>query len=615
MEGILPRGSKIGTLLRSLQSFGAFTFAYFKCRLNILDSVVFLLLVTYTALFVDSISAFWFNPTITTDDSLQQLFPFHSVHSPEIFEGDLIYNVMKGYLAPLHYWLGYSITMLTGDPIMTGHWMMLIQLLLTVLFVFLGVRAFSANIPAFFAVAWFLHTRHVVQRLTAGLPRGWAAPLLAGYLYLIATGRHRLILFLIFSGCLLHPPATIIIALSYGLILVYKFLSKSTRQAHKRPLIEFLILCPVFLLTTMYVVHRPDYVGQMVDFATASAMPEFQRPGGRFPFLPLLPIYEEIKIFGFQTFISQWFNPGRVYRELLPYLLSATLLFFAFKSFGARSSGNRAAFPAELAIFALAIITVYLASRALAFKLYVPNRHIQFPFAIFFIFALPVGLWRAFYNESAKANDSNLKNLKLTHFKAAKPALLALSLLALTIWLGSRDGLQNAANFNMPNNRHMHLWKWIERYTPKTALIAGQPTHIDGVQLFGKRKGYVTTETAHPFYDTYNTEIKRRLEIVFKAYYAPDLKQFVDILLAEKIDFFVFRREDFYPESMAKASYFSPLDQLVRTLATARPYTEYAYRKLPLEVDLAQFPFMPYRDRRSVLIDVKALKIHLENQS
>src|SRR5690606_23050119 len=96
-----------------------------------------------------------------------------------IFEGDLITTMMECYLAPLHYWMSWGITWLTGDPIMMSHWMMLIQVSVAVGFFFLAARAFAGTAPAFFAVLWLLHTRLVMQRLTGGLPRGWSLPLFA----------------------------------------------------------------------------------------------------------------------------------------------------------------------------------------------------------------------------------------------------------------------------------------------------------------------------------------------------------------------------------------------------------------------------------------------------
>jgi hypothetical protein len=72
------------------------------------------------------------------------------------------------------------------------------------------------------------------------------------------------------------------------------------------------------------------------------------------------------------------------------------------------------------------------------------------------------------------------------------------------------------------------------------------------------------------------------------------------------IDFFAFQRDRFYPEALAKASFFRPYDQLVFGL-TRGAVMEYAYRELPAEVDLERAPFMPFKDRKAAIVDVAKL--------
>ena len=90
--------------------------SWWKRELTLVNLLSACLLVGYAYLFVSSISSFWFHKDWTTDDALQQVYPFHEVAHPGLFAGDIVTDVMKGYLAPLHYWLCYGVTMLTGDP-------------------------------------------------------------------------------------------------------------------------------------------------------------------------------------------------------------------------------------------------------------------------------------------------------------------------------------------------------------------------------------------------------------------------------------------------------------------------------------------------------------------
>src|SRR5262249_1351766 len=101
----------------------------------------------YTICFWHNLSGRWFDPSVTTDDAFPQVFQFHAVYHPGIFDNDLITEMMRCYLTPLHYALCYAITWLTGDPIMMAHWVMFIQLALTLLFIFLAVRHAASAAP------------------------------------------------------------------------------------------------------------------------------------------------------------------------------------------------------------------------------------------------------------------------------------------------------------------------------------------------------------------------------------------------------------------------------------------------------------------------------------
>jgi len=586
---------------------------FFKKNITTVNVLFAALALGYIYLFVQDISPFWFDRDWTTDDAMQQVFPFHAVHYPHIFEGDLIYTAMKGYLAPLHFWLGYGITWLTADPIMTAHWMMLIQILAASVFLFLAVKHAAGFAPACFAVAWMFHTRPLMQRITGGLPRGWAAAILAGFLYFALTKNHKGMLVLLLLGCILHPPATFLIAVAYGLILLWDFAWKEKRKQATRNMLSLALLSPLYLILVFWVVERPDYIGSMATFEEASNMPEFSHPGGRFPFVPLMDYRTELKEFSFDAFTFR-------FRRALGSFTRDNVRAMALGALGLLlvvAAIRRRAIPAELFCYLVAILLVYFASREMAFKLYVPNRHLQFPMAMFFISAFSIVAWRVLHlktflnTETSSARSLPWKDSRLQYSFVSVLGLLAISTI---VYIGSTSGLHGSANFNYETTKKGNVWLWTRKFTPQDALVAGQPTHIDGVQLFGLRRGYATTETAHPFYPVYFSEIRRRLEISLKAHYARDFQEFLDILEPEGIDYFVFERNAFYPESLESAWYFRPLNKLVDEL-TSRHYSEYAYRQLPQRVNLKRFPAMPFRDDWSVVVDVQKLREHVIKES
>jgi hypothetical protein len=597
-----------GTVWRSALSF-----------VNILAFLIFLL---YAYFLYKDLSPYWFNPNWTTDDALQQIFPFHSVYHPEIFKGDLIAETMKGYLAPLHYWLCYVVTWLVGGadtvtgPLMMAHWVMLIQLVLTVGFLFLAVRHAAGLAPALFAVTWFLHTRPVLQRITCGLPRGWAGAVLTAFLYFALTKNHKGVLISLFCGCLLHPPAALVAAGAYGLYLLQGVLRQKVRPQFLKPFFWLAVLTPLYIATTFYVVHRPKHIGQMVGYQEASQMPEFQRPAGRFPFLPLEEVSKEVKLYGYQPFNHRLYtDPNRFWKRNMFYFVIGLLFLLALLGWHRK----RRVFPVQLLTLFLSIVIVYYCSRLIPFKLYVPNRHLQVPMSVFLISIFSIGFWRALVKRSDQESLEKEVDYGEADFKKTWPAMIAFVLLGTLIWAGTGNGLYGTANFNYSLNKKGRAFRWIRRNTEPTALVAGHPTHIDALQLFGIRKAYATTETTHPFYPGYYNEIKRRLIISLKAHYARSLREVVDLLEPEGIDYFIFSRKRFYPASkdnpvgLKYDKFFSPLNTLVNDL-TARHYEDYAYKQLPREVDLSKAPFMFFKDEQSAVVGIKELKAFLKEK-
>lgn len=563
----------------------------------------------YAGAVVLNLAPYWFNPAWTTDDALQQHFPFHKVLDSSLFSGDIITRAMEGYLTPIHTFVMSTATWLTGDPLMAGHWVFLVQLLITLGFIWGAVRQHGGVLAAAVSLAWFLHTRHTLQRMTDGLVRGWAVPVFAAFFYFAARRQHWGMLITFCVGALVHPPATFIICLAYGLLVSVEWWrsrgsadSGTAGSSATVRLVSTMLIAPLVALIVTKVVAMPEDIGRMATYVEALQRPEFQNPGGRFPFVPLVSIGEDFRTFAFQSFLSKWVRLGRIGGHdgvpvdvLLIGGVVLLTLFFAVQGLRRRKTYV----PLEAWAFLVASLITYQCSRWFAFKLYVPNRHLQIPMAMFFIVAFSVAL--------ARLGDELWSRWCRRWSQAPRwGALIALFFLGCVVVFGSGHGLDAQANFNWHTRQRGDAFNWLARNTPKDSIIAGHPTFIDPVQLFGKRVGYITTETAHPFYDRYYETIAPRIELSLRAHYAPDLKTLYQLLAPEGIDYFVFEKKRFYPQELAKASYFMPFDQLMYTL-TRRHFSEYAYRQLPAQMDPTKAPYLVFRDAHGVVIDVQKL--------
>ncbi len=568
--------------------------------------VSFLLVVGYLVAFVNSFEGRWFNPEWTTDDATQQTYPLYDALYPGRFDNDLISEVMRGCLPPLHYWFSYGVTALTGDPIMTGHWVMLVQMSLALVFSFMAVRALSSNVPAALAVLWLLHSRNTMQRMTGGLPRGWTPAIFAAFLYFASTRKHWAAMSVVLLGAMLNPPGALIVGVSYGFLLLWRYVasSGSERAVARRNLVRSLSVSPLFVLVALVIVQRPAHIGQMVSFGEASAMPEFQRPFGRFPFLPLRPIIEEFQLFGYQAFIGRLYRPALFWRQNMLWMIPAALAILA----GIGMLRRRVVLPAEIVLFGMASLMTYTLSRIFAFRLFVPDRHLQIPMVFFMVFAFLIGIWRAFDRRSVAEKRTVGAASAL---KKSWPAIVVSAALGCVVYQCSGTGLQGDANFNYPMYKRGRMYEWVRENTPDDALVACHPTHCDGMQLFAVRKAFVTTETSHPFYPRYNLEMRRRSELSLRAHYAQSLSEVVSLLQPEGVTHFIFRRADFRPERLEKATYFPPLDKVMDELL-AKPRESLAYYQLPKEMNPEKFPYVKFIDDVSIVIDVRALAASLQ---
>lgn len=544
----------------------------------------------YAGMFVRTASGPWFNPRLTNDDAQQQLYPLYRAIDPELFNNDLVTKCMEGYLAPLHYAISYSITLLTADPVMTGHWVMFIQFCLGLLFIFGTVRAYAGYYPAVFSGLWYLHARPLWSRMVGGLPRGWLGPLLLCYLYCVATKRYGAVLLLVVVASLLNPPAAFLICTAHALYLGWQWLANSDRAIWFKRGIAFFVVAAISGAVTLQIVRRPPEIGQMVTLEQARKMPAFNIRGGRFAFLPFPSSLEQLSGGGSRAFFqNSRFVPESIKPGLFP--LTATVV-AVFAVMGWRRRIN--AVPSALIASLIAVVGTYFLARQFAFKLYVPNRYILVPLNLMWMVIFPIAIWKL---------SERYESRKPTVNRFASLFLLGLLLLGVNGF-----AVRSAPGFDISTETRSGVYRWMETNSAKDAVFAGHPDSLNGVPLFGKRIVYVNSEVAHPFYITYYEEMKRRLNISLRLSYARSWQTFMNVLKDEKIDYFIFTARDYDEKRLNQAKYVQPFSRMVKRLARNRPREQFLFSKLPRQVDPERFPYVVFADSDSAVIDLRKLR-------
>lgn len=553
----------------------------------------------YAAFVLRCFSGRWFNPLHTSGDSRQQLFPFFEAIDPKIFEGDLIALSMKSYIAPLHWHLGMFITYLTKDPIMTGHWVGAIQLSLIAIFIWLSGLELGGVLGAAASTALFLHSKVLVRTTISGLPRGWCGPVVAAFMYFLLKKNHWGVLAVILAGSLLNPLGAFISGLTYGAWLLVGLARKDSRAEYLPHLKRALLAAPIMIAATAGGLHRPPEIGQMVGLKAASENEAFQRGSGRFQFLPFLEPQKELA--AASRFIAGGYDLKD--KEVLARTRTIALIFIAgliALNFFLRGR----LFPFEPLLLLGSGIAAYFAARLFAFHLYVPSRYLIWPPGLFIILALPIGVIKLFTLGSGHKRKTFLE-------------CLAVVCLAGFVFLNSGSGADGDSGLEAyKQSKFEGPYKWIRASTAKTAVFAGHPNIINGMQLFGERKAYITYETAHPFYDAYWRECVRRIEIALRLFYAKNEDEFLKALGQEKIDYFIFsfKRVPGSSGQLVSPRNFHPFDELTAELANYQG-DKYFGEVLFAESQQSKPTFIAYRNDWTVVVDVAALKSQAASRS
>ncbi len=562
-----------------------------------------LLLVIFAVLVVDGFGDRFFGSDCARNDLRQQGFPFYRANHPNIFANDLVYDSMRAYLPPLHYWLGLALTYPTDSPVMTAHILMSLQLLIACVAIFGAVRNLVGAVPASVAVFLFLNSRALVGLMAGGLARGWIAPVLAVYLYLVISSsptQQWRVWWWLFVSALLNPVATAIVLAAHSIILGIRFLRSDARARYFwRTLLPYGIVALAVIGLVSVTTARPPEIGKMATLEQASDLQGFSKRGGRFPILPFSDPWDEFQAVGLQVFTGPWRELSERQAAAVPAIFIFALLTLATVIAFQLLRGRKVfeLINLELVGFGAAIAICYFLSRQFAFSLYIPERYLGMPLGIFFVTFVPVIIWKLC------AGVSN--------GRTAKAQILGMSALVAAVLMSAGVGTRGPEMFEVCYSQRADLWDFLRAETQPDALIAGHPTLLDGVQLFARRSGYITTETAHPFYDAYYAEVKRRIVLVFTAHYSTDWHAFYNLLEPEKIDYFVFRNGSFKPENVHRTVYQIPFINLLRRL-NSKPLSDYVFSKIPNELDPVNFPFVVRRDEWDTVIDIKALGLYLQ---
>jgi len=496
------------------------------------------------------------SPFIVNDDTRQQLFWMARWLDPALYPSDLLTRYAAAYVpAGIKALYFLAAKGLGVGPLVFSKWLTG-GLLLVLALAFFGLGAtLEGRVLGYVcaAMAWLMP--FFMKNISGGLSRGFAAPLLA--LFLLAWMRRSglaMALILLLQAVFI-PYIAVLCAGCACLDAVFaRIQGRPDAPFPVRPWHGLALIAAAGLVWSFKHALTVSGFGPLVGHAALAAGPEFSA-AGRLSLYPLPNPFFDLVYWPFES-IGLFLDIGLVAGIISLVVLLPVVIIGA----------KRAPWPALLAkcrpVGALLVgsLLLYILARAVALKLFVPDRYISYTINLVYALGLAVVLRYALAGALARPWPR---------------VLLLLVAAALGAWRLTDVGLYDY-------RADAPLYAAV-RELPKNALLAGNPELLDDVLTFGRRDVLASYELAHPWSVGYWEEYYPRLAHQVAAYYAKDAATVLEFAKAYNVTHMVVRDADFTGQAIAKGPLFAPLDARIRELA-AKP------GKFVL-LDAAEFPY------------------------
>lgn len=476
---------------------------------------------------------------VINDDARQQLYWMQRWIDPGLYPPSLLNDYAEAYV-PWGVKALYRVCALFTDPLRASLWisgaLFVAQCVLLGLLAarVAGRRAFAAGVAMGWLMPFFL------ENISGGLSRGFASPLLAGFCLSMLSGG-RGMAFTLAAQALFIPYIFMPCALAVLLRKGYALASGSGPVWPDGRKAWVALACCAAAVGAFSLAYSAKGFGPLVSLAETAGRPEFG-PQGRLDLVPLPHPFLDFVYYPFERIgmFKEWGLAGGI----ASLVLLAPALWLGGRGVNWRGLARSLS---PLGWTALAFLAFYVVSRALAFKLFVPDRYVQYPVNL--LYALLLAACAA----SAVA-------------RLGRGPRLGAALLALALLLGALR-LSGVSLYDY--SAQAPLYAAVEAATPKDAVIAGHPETMDNVMTFAHRNAYATFELAHPWSRGYWVEFEKRLDAFFAAYYARDEAAVIDFARRSGVDFLLVEPDRLAPAALSKSAFFEPFGSRIRQLTQA----------------------------------------------
>ena len=339
-------------------------------------------------------------------------------------------------------------------------------------------------------IAAFLFILHpiAIRPFDDGMSRSFAFLLLISFLYyLIKKDVWKLsIVFLLES--MLYPPTLLISLFTFGLSKI-DLNEKRVKLDIKTNYVPYIFITIALIIVLVPMLSINYGIKEMTSFSEAIMYPEFY-DGGKVPiFRGTIPFTSDIKS-TLQSLIALYDTGIRrpLHTNSLFILLVITIIFMIVY----RKKILR--LPPAIYLMLLSGLILQSLAALLLFRLHLPSRYIKHVLPLVLILILAHGMYL------------------LSKKEKTKPIFVILLILLPIFYIPRID-------YVPVHCQDREVYSYLKTL-PKSALVAGHPTDMNCMALFGQIKPFIMSELNTPYYKDYYEIVRKRNLDFFSAYYS-----------------------------------------------------------------------------------------------
>ncbi len=514
------------------------------------------------------------DPQLVNDDARQQIFPFFRYVDSRLFAGDYLGDYYLACLPAGYRWLFTATAVLGLDPTTMSKWLPLLAYGVTAAALTAAARRLGGKLAALGTLAILLGSSLYLERMSGGLPRTFAFPLLALALERLSAGRVRALALLAVLGAAFYPVVAVILGLGLAgwlLLLPAESRGEATDWLPRRRWLWVAATaasCVLLLLPSTLAARRFGPVvtpGDVAEIPEAGPLGRYG-PDDRAPFAGYLAVAAPLLRPALVGTGTPWVpqvrailaprvpRAGRAAERMqdgMSWVLRGLLLAVAigWTRLSLRDAGARRV----LLLAPVAVVAHAVACRVAPF-LYLPQRYVLYVVPLMAALLVPT----AVVGLAPRGDRPGQRRSRL--------ALQGLFTASLLVVLGGEVGPRAGLGVDLRPNAE--LFRVVESLPP-TALVAGWPRgQVNDIPYAARRPVLLSFELHQAFHRGYVAELRSRMEAFTAAYWATSRAPLDELRRRWGVTHLLVDRRHL---TGTTPSYFAPFDDLVgRAVAGAR---------------------------------------------